>query len=114
MTIPITNDADTLDSRDIDARIEELEALLEGSYWDGDEEPRRFSEDGQVDLTEEAEELACLREFRYLTEPFCPDWRHGVTLIRDSCFERYAEELAEALKTDYQCCDFDNIIYWYR
>ncbi len=67
----------------------------------------------------------------------CSDWSHGETLIRDSYFETYAEELAEdigaigkdtqwplsyidweaaanALKQDYTCVDFDGVEYWIR
>ena len=66
-----------------------------------------------------------------------PDWEHGETLIRDSYFEEYAQELAEScgmvnasaqwparcidweqaaseLKMDYMSVDFDGIEYWIR
>jgi hypothetical protein len=108
-----------IDSRDIITRIEELEA-----------------EDAQ-DMTEElTAELATLKA---LAEEAAgsPDWTYGETLIRDSYFEDYAQELAEdcgmlkdatswpltcidweqaarELKYDYFSVDFDGVDYWIR
>ena len=65
------------------------------------------------------------------------DWRDGVTLIRDSYFETYAQEFAEdigaidrtggwpachidweaagdSLKGDYTAVEWDGVTYWYR
>lgn len=72
---------DIIDSRDIIARIDELEAREDDEDWPLDDD--------------EGEELALLREFAAETEPYCPDWRHGATLISDSYFVRYAQEFAD-------------------
>lgn len=88
------------------------------------------------DESAEAEELNALKA---LAEEGggSPDWGHGEALIRDSYFERYAQELAEdcgmlkdtdswpnrcidwekaadELKQDYFSVDFDGVDYWIR
>jgi hypothetical protein len=87
---------------------------------------------------DEAEELRTLKEFRDEVSPYCSDWEHGATLIRDSYFTEYAEELAEdigainpkvagwplncidwekaarELKMDYTSGEFDGVTYWVR
>lgn len=121
MAKKITNNDDVIDSRDVIARIEELQ----GQYIEG------------ADLTEdERRELdtlcALAHEGRNLA-----DWEHGETLIRDSHFADYAKELAtdlgavspdakwplmhidwgaaaEALLPDYTDVTFDGVTYWAR
>lgn len=117
MTKELTNTEDIIDSRDIIARIEELESM----------EPRDEDEETELKglkaLAEEAEG--------------CADWPYGETLIRDSYFVEYAEQLAEdigainrdstwpndcidwdraaeQLQMDYTSVDFDGVIYWLR
>ncbi len=112
-----SNMDDVLDSRDIIERIELLESLE-----DRDEL--------------EAEELTALKA---LTEEASgsPDWSYGETLIRDSYFQNYAQELAEdcgmlkdatswpltcidweqaarELQYDYTSAEFDGVTYWIR
>lgn len=67
---------DIIDSRDVIARIEELE---------GDESRSE----------EEAEELAILKALAAEASGYAPDWEYGATLIRKTYFVQYAEELAE-------------------
>ena len=112
----IDNSADILDSRDIIDRI------------------------GWLDNTEDEEEKAELAQLLALQEEaegYCPDWKHGATLIRDNYFEEYAQELAEdigaidrnatwpmncidwkeaarLLQQDYTSVDFDGVEYWVR
>ncbi len=115
---------DIMDSRDVMARIEELEELREGDL-------ENFNE------TEEAEELKELLEFATYKGEYHPEWEHGVTLIRNSYFKDYAQELAEEigaidgsenwpcncidwemaareLRIDYTSSEFGGITYWYR
>lgn len=117
MTETINNAADLIDSRDIIARIEELEG---NSMRDGIEE----------------EELRQLKELAEQCEGY-GDWEYGETLIRESYFEEYAQELAEdtgaidsnaqwplqhidweaaanELKIDYTEVDFDGVSYFIR
>src|SRR5574343_1100147 len=117
----ISNSQRVIDSRDIIARIDYLEYL--------DEEPPTD------DNAEERAELAALRSLA--ESGYSADWSYGATLIRDSYFEEYAQELAEdigaigkdlpwpachidweaaadALKQDYTSVDFDGVEYWVR
>lgn len=116
----INNLQDVIDSRDVMDRIAYLEGL-------GDE----------VDAVEH-EELQALQKLQEEAES-SPDWGYGETLIRDTYFRDYAEELARdigaldvegadqwplrhidwdeaarELKHDYFCVDFDGVEYWIR
>jgi len=119
----ISNDDDTIDSRDVIARIEELASELR-------DEDCLSKEDG--------EELRTLRALAEEAEGYAADWHHGETLIRDSHFKDYAQELAEStgdvdfskltwpltcidweqaareLKMDYTSVEFDGVTYWIR
>lgn len=111
----ISNSDDVIDSRDVIARIADLEG------------------------TEDEEEQAELKALEVLAEEGegSPDWHHGETLIRDSYFEDYARELAEdigaiqpnaawpnncidweraaeELKADYFEVDYDGVTYLIR
>lgn len=110
----ISNNDDIIDSRDVIARINELNNI-------------------ERDETDE-EELNVLLKLQEQAEG-SPDWEYGEILIRDTYFERYAEDLAgdlgidfthwpytcidwaEAardLQMDYTCVDFDGVDYWIR
>ena len=117
MTKEISNMDDVIDSRDVIARIEDLE-------------------DGRkLDKGEKAE-LKALKELAEQGESI-DDWKYGAQLIRDSHFKDYAEELAEdcgdikkethwphtcidwdqaarELQMDYTSVDFDGVTYWVR
>lgn len=114
---------DVIDSRDVIERIAELEAEREA-------DPAKF------DASDEGAELAILKALATEGEG-CADWEHGETLIRDSYFEDYAQELAEdigaikdnaswpytcidwkraarELQQDYTSIEFDGVTYWVR
>ena len=116
----INNTQDIIDSRDIIARIEELEAS---------EELEELEED-------EKEELEILQALDDEGRGW-PDWEHGTTLINDTYFTEYAQDLAEdlglvndytmwpatcinweyaaeQLQNDYALIDFDGTEYWVR
>lgn len=118
----VSNSANIIDSRDVIARIAELEAESGGL-------------DDELDELEQ-EELTALRELASEGETLA-DWPHGETLIRDSYFEDYARELAddigaidsnaswplnhidwkaaaEELQVDYTEIDYDGVTYWAR
>jgi hypothetical protein len=126
----ITNSQDIIDSRDVIARIEYLEGEL-------------LNEDGELDTDTEDEdyrdmaaELRNLQELQSEAEGYTSDWQYGSTLIRDSYFTEYTEDLckdigdvpreipwyieinweatAEHIKQDYTLVDFDGVEYWVR
>jgi hypothetical protein len=120
----ISNTADIIDSRDIIARIEELEAEYDAeAFEDNLDEDERYDLLALKSLAEEAEN--------------CCDWEDGVALINDNYFEQYAEEFASDigaissehqwplccidwkkaasdLQTDFSSVDFDGVTFWVR
>lgn len=120
-TREVTSSEDTIDTRDLIERIEDLISLR-------DNEPDDFGED-------DAAELERLEEFAKEVEPYCPDYRYGETLIRDSYFKDYIIELvqdcynipdgwpfrcidwqqaADEARVDYSSAEFDGVTYWFR
>jgi len=112
-----SNSDDIIDSRDIIARIQDLEDI---------DEPDE----------DEVEELQVLRDLAEEASS-SPDWQYGESLIRNSYFKEYAQELAEdigaithsetwplncidweqaarELKYDYSPLMYDGIEYWIR
>ena len=99
----ISNRDDIIDSRDVIARIDELEEELAQAHTDDDDAGEDFEEwltalaesyDG-TGREEPAKELLALRALQDDAEGYCPDWHHGATLIRESYFQTYARELAD-------------------
>lgn len=162
----VTNFDDIIDSHDVIARIEELkEALcldeieelveqikeLRNSLSDADKDDQETIDNLCNSLALATTELDALRarqddddlqELKALEAladeaSQSPDWDYGETLIRDSYFVEYAQELAEEcdmipdnlswpltcidweqaaneLKYDYMAVDFDGVTYWIR
>jgi len=125
-----TNMDDVIDSRDIIERIEELENELPASA-------NEVMPNTAEELQEMREELAILKALAEKCEGYAPDWSYVKTLIRDSYFQDYAQELAvdccempnsdqwparcidweqaaRELIMDYTCVDFDGVEYWIR
>ncbi len=124
----LSNSQDVIDSRDVIARIAELEDMIEDDHDDnggddGLDEDDRAELDALQSLADEATGYG--------------DWSHGETLIRHSYFIEYAQELAhdigaidldvswpachidwddaaKALQMDYMSVDFDGVEYWMR
>jgi hypothetical protein len=99
----ISNSDDVIDSRDIIARIEELESGLQEGYDKEESEDKPTFEDwldeiicnGDYDFpVDDAKEYQILKSLADEAEG-SPDWTYGETLIRESYFEDYARELAE-------------------
>lgn len=126
MADAISNSEDIIDSREVIARIEELEAERDAmddpdSDWPG---------------TDESEELATLTALAEEAEDYAPDWKYGATLIRESYFTEYVEEMlkdcgelprelpsyiaidwertADNVRVDYTEVDFDGVAYLVR
>lgn len=132
----ITNSEDIIDSLDIIGRIGALESEMEDAKgdWDGSSEltmPEALRDFKNAGLMDELESLRKLRD----EADGSPGWEHGETLIRDSYFNEYAEQLAEdigaisknmtwpachidwdaasdTLKQEYMSVDFAGVEYW--
>lgn len=119
MSRAISNSDDVIDSRDVIARIEELEGEAQNAADHIAEcetelaeiealeettisiEDRAFAlrmgiEETQRGVADAADELKALKSLADDLEGY-GDWSHGETLIRDSYFENYARELTEDL-----------------
>ena len=134
----VHNGANLIDSRDVIARIAELESDLhieqeaEDPNADFEKWLTRVAKYDDADVAE----LLVLRALQEQAEGYS-DFRDGETLIRDGYFEQYAQELAEdigainrdatwpnnhidweaaadALKADYTSVDYDGVEYWIR
>ncbi len=128
MTHRIDNRQDVIDSRDVIERIAELESEIEYN--------EALGEDERDDLTDEKEELAALKALAEEGAGYSSDWLYGETLIRDSYWVEYVEELvidvgdlpkelpqyividweatAENIAQDYVRIDFDGAEYYMR
>ncbi len=126
----ISNTADIIDSRDVIARIEQLESDRESVEEEGKRGRLKEWDD------EYGAELAALKALADEAEGYAPDWHHGAALIRDSYFTTYAQDVADdlgvcngtewpltcidwdqaarELQMDYTAVDFDGVTYWIR
>jgi hypothetical protein len=134
----VTNSADVIDSRDVIERIDELDSEIETLRDEADaaREVGELSDAMLGELEDLMSEMKALRDLQNEAES-SPNWRHGETLIRDSYFEEYAEQLADdigaidakagwpcncidweaaadLLRQDYSAVDFDGVTYWIR
>lgn len=150
----ISNTDDIIDSRDVEKRIEELESLRDD--WQTDNElpdyiptetttndsiyawtGLQFEKWAEWEDSDDGQELKNLESLRDDLEGYCPDWRHGVTLIRESYFVEYSKNyiieiyglntipdilkdninwdgVAEDLQQDFTSGEFDDVTYWAR
>ena len=124
----VDNYQDVIDSRDVIARIEELQGERDAheqgpSEW-GDE------------CKEDCEELGTLLALQDEAEGYAADWQYGAALIRDSYFKDYCRETLEDCGTipkdlptwveidwdatarnmqqDYTSVEFGDVTYWIR
>jgi hypothetical protein len=137
MSQDISNSDNTIDSRDVIARIEELTDEIADAQADIDNPDTEVSESAAADIEELRSELRALEALQSEAEGYAADWQHGETLIRDSYFKTYAQELADdigavprdlswpatcidwdqaarELQMDYTSVDFDGVTYWVR
>ena len=138
MTDKIENTEDIIDSRDVIERIAELERERDDLEAMDDIEIPLEERLKEWDETEEGEELKALKALADDAEDYAPDWTYGATLIRESYFVEYCEELvkdigdmpkelpsyiednidwkgvAEDLKVDYTEVNFDGVTYYIR
>ncbi|UTU07719.1 hypothetical protein CcrC1_gp528 [Caulobacter phage C1] len=135
----ISNSDQTIDSRDVIKRVDELQAAFD----DAEIDPDQVLADDELDLGKDAEEirdaaqeLKALKDFAEEGENYAADWTSGETLIRESYFVEYAEQLckdigdlpdnipgylaidwektANNIKADYSEIEFDGVTYLVR
>ena len=139
----VRNTDDVIDSRDVIGRIEELEEERQDlvdtlfSYEeDGDDKAAFEAKDTLAEWdADNADELKALKDLANEAGS-SPDWEYGESLIRDSYFTEYAQQLLEDcgelppdlpsyieidweatarnLRVDYFSVDFDGVTYWIR
>lgn len=142
-TDAINNGANIIDSRDIIARLDELQSERDSATDEAenaDSEGAWKTEDGtDVSDSWDEDQEAEYQTLKALADE-CEgygDWAHGETLIRDTYFKTYAQDLAEdigaisqsaqwpnncidweqaadELKADYMQVEFDGVYYWMR
>ncbi len=139
-TRTISNTDDIIDSRDVIARIEELEERFRCDC-DPVGEVHAAECNCMADAldSDEEQELGILRDLAKQGEDYAPDWEYGEVMIADSYFEDYAQELASdvvegydltkqvwpftcidwtqaarELQMDYTSIQFDGAAYWIR
>lgn len=139
----INNQQDIMDSRDMIEQLEEWQNEWESLVVDVDEaENDEDKAKAQAALDEwnadYGDDYKALKEFCEEAEGYASDWKYGETVIRDSYFTDYAEELckdigdmpkelpwyianhidwdgvADELKADYTSIDYDGVTYWVR
>ena len=141
MTSAISNLGDTIDSRDVIARIEELEAewedlrsAMDDHNTDSDAYEEASAALKEFDNSEEGQELIALIALAEQGEDYAPDWKYGALLIHEDYFETAMDEMLEdcgdiprdlpsyltitvdyaALKQDYTAIDFNGQTYYIR
>ena len=111
MTNAISNTDNTIDSRDVIARIEELEAEESELQQEIDEKEDQYTPE---ELTknpapvivakealkewresEEGQELIALKALAEQGEDYAPDWEYGAQLIHEYYFEEAMDEMLE-------------------
>jgi hypothetical protein len=134
MSQEITNHDDIIDSRDVIARIEELEEELESDWDELDHDEFLITKEEFLEK-DEYEELRTLKALAEECEG-CSDWIHGETLIHENYFTEYQidtlkdcgilpqdipsyvvideEATADNLKGDYTTVNFDGETYYIR
>jgi hypothetical protein len=146
MSKTIDNTDDIIDVRDITDRVDELQAVENNLREEFDADPLNAGVDfdnwkrNQSEYTsDDADELAALSAILYELQGNGGDHQwdsawYPATLIRDSYFETYMDEMLEdcgdlpkdlpsylsitvnyrALQMDYTSTEIDGVTYWYR
>ena len=95
---------DVIDSRDVIARLDELESdladresdLAAVAALDAAKEARDAAKEAlEAFRTDQQDELVALRALVAEASQCTDDWEHGATLIRERHFVKYAEQLAD-------------------
>ena len=111
MTNAISNTDNTIDSRDVIARIEELETEESELQQEIDEKedqytPKELTKNPAPVIvakealkewreSEEGQELTALKALAEQGEAYAPDWKYGAQLINEDYFEEAMDEMLE-------------------
>jgi hypothetical protein len=134
MTREISNSDDVIDSRDVIARIDEL--CDEREAFEHDDDGNLTGASWADSYPDDAAELAVLEKLASDGEDYAPDWQYGATLIRETYFSEYCEDMlkdigdlpqdlpgyiaidwdatANNIGVDYTEVDFDGVTYLVR
>lgn len=138
----VDNSDNVIDSRDVIERISELESerdeLQDAVDSADDEKEKETAQEAldEWDCSDEGLEFKALQSFAEDASGYCSDWIHGASLIRESYFTEYTQELlsdigdlprdlpsyividweatADNIKADYTEVDFDGVAYLMR
>lgn len=86
-------DGDVIDSRDVIKRLEIYREAVEALGLDPDDLPDTLT--GDDEAMEIVEEFKALSDLESEASGYAADWHHGGSLIAESYFTAYAEELAD-------------------
>ena len=138
MSNAISNLDDQIDSRDVIARIEELEAELNEEHKyvleNKQDAITNFDEWLSTNTSDDTHEYIQLKKLAEQGEQYADDWEYGVQLINENYFETVMDEMIaecyplpkdlpfwmtitydyDALKQDYTHIDFDGQTYYVR
>jgi|688.fasta_scaffold89725_7 hypothetical protein len=93
--------SDTIDSRDIQERIDELQSEFDSHVdeyeeSDGEEDGEEYAGEDLLNwLEENGDEFVTLLEIKEEVEQYTSEWDDGAFMIADDYLELYAQELAE-------------------
>ena len=97
-----TNQDDVIDSRDVIARIDELEGELrdlEDAAYDAADDGARLAEiTAEIEAWkagDEGQELKALQALAAEAENYADDWQHGATLVSLDYWPTYAMEMVQ-------------------
>src|SRR5262249_45105724 len=111
--------------------VEQGETIGNYHYW-----VAKLDDGDAFESSEDALEYANLKALADEAEGYSPDWTYGSTLVRDSYFTTYTQELCEDIgdvprnlpsyieidweatarniRQDYTSVEFDGVTYWVR
>lgn len=137
---PINNSDDVIDSRDVIRRLHELEDERESLVSVLEDAAPEDKEEADADIADwdedNGDELKQLRDLNEDGEDTVSEWEYGATLVRESYWVEYIQELledigdvprkmppylvidweatADNLLPDYNQVDFNGVTYYVR
>lgn len=135
----VSNSEDVMDSRDVIKRLEELQSDLDDlqtAVDDAEEGEEKDDAQAAIDDWDDRDEYNAIKSFAEEGENATSEWTSGETLIRESYWVEYVEEMlkdigdlprdipwyieidwektAANIAADYTTIDFDGVTYYIR